>query len=48
MRSHTMTRWGETIDALVWERLGDIDDVANMERPFENHIAGCGHDYLMS
>lgn len=39
MQSPTISRWGETIDTLVWDPLGDIDDLGNLERHFENHIA---------
>lgn len=38
MQSPTMDRWSKTIDTLVWDRLGDIDDVTNLARHFDSHV----------
>lgn len=38
MQSPTMNRWSKTIDTLVWDRFGDINDVANLAHHFDSHV----------
>jgi hypothetical protein len=39
MQTPVMQRWGRAVDALVWDRLGDVTNVDHLAALFEDHAA---------